>query len=81
MLTKQERQLEIKPIIVKINELRLSPGKYETIKELYKLMKNYIEDGERIEVNIPFPEYNANIKGLLTSLINEKVWVKIEHIT
>ena len=44
-------------------------------------MKNYIEDGERIEVNIPFPEYNANIKGLLTSLINEKVWVKIEHIT
>ena len=78
--TLQERQLEIKPIILKLNELRLSPISYPSIKELYTYLQNYIQNGERIKLNIPFPEYNSVIKGVLTTNINERVWVKIEHV-
>ena len=72
-----KRQLAIKPIIRKLMELRLSPTTYESIKNLYQFMQSYIQTGERNELNIPFPEYNCNIKGVLSE---ENVWVKLEHI-
>ena len=55
---------------------------YEPIKKLYKLFKTYINDAERINVSIPFPQINRRIKGLLPlnkkedatiALIQEKI--------
>ena len=47
-------------------------------KKLYVLFKTYIDEGNRIIVNIPFPEIKKRIKGLLAVSINEKVWLKLE---
>ena len=80
MRSKEERQAEIKPIIIKLNELHLSPTKSEAIKTLYQKIQTYIQDGERSELNISFPEYNAVIVGILAIKRSERVWVKIEHI-
>jgi hypothetical protein len=78
--SKRERQSEIKPIILKLNELHLSPISYPSIKELYTCLQDYIQNGERKVLSIPFPEYNSVIKGVLEININERVWVKIESI-
>ena len=80
MRSKTERQAEVKPIIIKLGELHLSPTTSEAIKILYQKIQTYIQEGERSELNIPFPEYNANIKGVLAIKRSERVWVKIEHI-
>ena len=48
--TKEERQEEVKKIIKKLTELELSIC-YEPVKELYAVMKEYIEKGERQEKN------------------------------
>jgi hypothetical protein len=79
ILSKAERQAEVKPILLKLSELRLSPSSYESIKILYGLLQIYIQEGERKELNIPFPEYNAVIKGVLAIEKKERVWVKIEN--
>ena len=75
--TKQEGRKEIIPIIEKLSELRLST-EYDAIKELYKLFKEYIEEGNGIEVNIPFPLIKRRIKGILAIYAREPVWVKLE---
>ena len=57
----------------------LSYKKYEPIKKLYGLFKTYINEEKRIEVNIPFPEINRRIKGLLAISVKEEVWVNLKH--
>lgn len=76
--TKEERRQEVIPIIEKLSELQLST-EYDAIKELYKLFKEYIEEGNRIEVNIPFPLIKRRIKGILAISVREPVWVKLEN--
>jgi hypothetical protein len=78
MRNKTARQLAVKPILKKLTELHLSPVSYLSIKLLYQQLQVYIQTGERIELNIPFMEYNCTIKGLLTSSAQEQVWVKLE---
>jgi len=75
--TKEERQKEVKTILEQLSEFDLD-SKYEPIKKLYCLFKNYIAEGSRIIVNIPFPEIKRRIKGLLATSINEEVWLKLE---
>lgn len=79
MLSKVERQAAVKPILLKLQELRLNPTTYESIKLLYQQIQVYIQTGERKELNIPFPEYNVTIKGVLATDRVEKVWVKLER--
>jgi hypothetical protein len=76
--TKEERQAEIKPIIIKLRELKLTIQSHSEIKELFILMQMYINEGVNVEVNIPFPAYNCCIKGVLNIQRGEKVWVKLE---
>jgi len=75
--TKQERSNEIKEILNKLNHFDLN-AKYEPVKQLYTHFKTYIQTGERIIVNIPFPEINRRIKGTLA--INKKENVLITLI-
>ena len=78
MRCREERKADIKPILVKLTELHLDPISYESIKILYQKLQAYIQLGERIELNIPFNEYNCTIKGILAVDKKEKVWVKLE---
>jgi len=76
--TKEERQAEIKPIIIKLRELKLTIQSHTEIKELFIQMQRYINEGIKVELDIPFPAYNCCIKGVLSIKRGEKVWVKLE---
>tara|TARA_Y100000389_G_scaffold53206_1_gene49067 strand:- start:575 stop:868 length:294 start_codon:yes stop_codon:yes gene_type:complete len=77
--TKDERKYEVKKIIKKLCELQLS-NNYEPIQKLYNIMHKYINEGERIIVNIPFSEINKKIEGILPVNIKEQVIVKLTNI-
>ena len=53
--------------------------KYEPVQKLYKEFKKYIDTGERIIINIPFPMINRRIKGVLSNTVNEKVTIALKH--
>lgn len=59
-------------------EYRLSLEFY-AIKELYILFKKYIDEGERILINIPFPEMNKRIEGVLAINKNEEVAIRLKY--
>ena len=65
-------------VYFKLSKFELTP-RYEPVKELYKQFKQYIDTGDRIEINIPFPMINRRIKGLLAASVNENVWIKLKH--
>ena len=92
--TKAERQTEIRPIIKKLNEIHLKPNidgikqLYQHIKTYIDNSDNNINNNsgecnnsnndENININIPCPELNILIKGVLEVNINKKSWVKLE---
>jgi hypothetical protein len=82
--TKEQRQNEVKTIIKKLNELHLNTS-YDGIKTLFQNMKNYTDitninndSEEPILINIPCPELNILITGVLEIDLRKKVWVKLE---
>ena len=52
----------------------------EPIKKLYIEIKIYIQEAQRIEINIPFPEIGRKIIGVLAINVREQVWVKMIKI-
>lgn len=76
--TKEQRQQEVREILKQLSKFELTP-RYEPVKELYKQFKQYIDTGDRIELNIPFPMINRRIKGLLAASVNEDVWIKLQN--
>jgi hypothetical protein len=75
--TKEQRQAEIKPIIIKLTELRLNVS-LDEIKKLFALLQNYVNNGDTIEIDIPIKSLNVRIRGILESDLNKRVWVKME---
>jgi len=71
-----QRQAEVRPIIQKLTELHVSMSQHDEIKLLFKELQRYIQEGVRIELNIPFEAYNTTIEGVLAIKLNERVWVK-----
>ena len=78
ILTLTMRQKEARKILSTLSELQLTIA-YDPIKILFIILQNYIKNGERKNINIPFPMINKRIKGVLSSTINEECWVKLEH--
>jgi len=72
----QERKQVSIEIINILSDLGLSI-QYEPIKTLYKILKEYNELGGRKEVNIPFPEINRRIKGILPNSKKEEPSVRL----
>ena len=72
--TKEERQAEVKHILEQLSEFQLNPS-YTPVKKLYLKFKEYINEGERLVVNIPFPEINRRIKGVLAINKREEVTI------
>jgi hypothetical protein len=80
--TKEQRQNEVKTIIKKLNELHLNTS-YDGIKILFQNLKQYTtisndDNDEPIIINIPCPELNISITGVLEIDLRKKVWVKLE---
>jgi len=78
--TKEQRISEIKPIISKLSELKIKAADHEEIKELLTKIQVYIQQGERLEINIPFPIADVDIKGVLATDVTERVWVKFTKL-
>tara|TARA_X000000950_G_scaffold281898_1_gene379575 strand:- start:1458 stop:1760 length:303 start_codon:yes stop_codon:yes gene_type:complete len=76
--TKEERQQEVYTIIKQLSEFDLNML-YEPVKKLYEIFKKYIQEGSREEVNIPFPEINRRIKGVLAISVKEEVWISLKN--
>ena len=75
--TKEQRQNEVKIIIKKLTELHLN-NSYDGIKTLFQNMKEYLSSENPIIIDIPCPELNVLIKGVLETDLGKKVWVKLE---
>ena len=73
---KKERQEEVANILKQLSDFDLNPT-YEPIKKLYIHFKDYISKGDRIKVNIPFPEVNRRIKGILAINKREEVTIAL----
>ena len=76
--TREERQSEVKTIIKQLTEFDLN-AKYQPVRDFFKLCKEYVEEDRRIEVNIPFPEINRRIQGLLAISAREECWINLKH--
>ena len=76
--TKEERKNEVCEILNQLSKFELTP-RYEPVKKLYEKFKEYINEGNRIEINIPFPMINRRIKGLLAISVREEVWINLQH--
>ena len=79
--TKEERQAQVRPILEKLNELKLYASKFDAIKKLMLQIKDYVSNGESQQVNIVFPEFNRRIKGTLeTSRWSESMIEMVEMV-
>lgn len=76
--TEEERKTVSIEIINMLSDLGLSVS-YEPIKKLYLILKKYNQEGNRIEVNIPFPEINRRIKGVLPISKKEESTVRLVY--
>ena len=75
--TKEERIADVKPIIHKLNDLQLNMS-YEPIRKMYKVINEYIKEGESRKINIAFPEVKRRIKGFLSDDTRKETWMKLE---
>tara|TARA_B100001758_G_scaffold247434_1_gene265253 strand:+ start:16108 stop:16374 length:267 start_codon:yes stop_codon:yes gene_type:complete len=62
--TKEQRKEDVRNIIKELNKFELTL-RYEPVKKLYAHFKDFIENGNIVKVNIPFPMINRRIKGNL----------------
>ena len=62
--TKKERQYEVRVIIEKLTELKLTTI-YDPVCELMSLLQVYIQTGDDITIQIPFNEIKKTIEGRL----------------
>ena len=76
--TKEERQEECRIIIHKLTKMEIFIN-YPPIKILFEKLREYINEGHKIIINIPFPELNRRIRGTLADNKNEEVWIRLEY--
>ena len=74
--SKEERQEEVKNILGQLSQFQLNHT-YEPVKKLYIKFQQYIREGERLLVNIPFPQINRRIKGVLAINKREDVTIAL----
>ena len=74
--SQEERQAEVRPIIEKLTELKISVLE-PPIKELFTKMRLFVQIGEKIEVNIPYPKTNQIIEGILHPKIGKRTWIRM----
>tara|TARA_B100001063_G_C16655612_1_gene498310 strand:+ start:209 stop:496 length:288 start_codon:yes stop_codon:yes gene_type:complete len=76
--SKQELQQQVREILTQLKTFEINIT-YEPIKNLMKLLKTYVNNGQRIKVSIPFPEINRTIIGILAINKKEAVYIKLDY--
>lgn len=76
---KIERQIAIRPILEKLSELQLT-SHYDSVKNLFLIFKEFIENGGSHNINIPFPEINKRFVGIITDNKKYENMVKLESL-
>ena len=76
--TEEERRKSSREILKQLEDLDLSIS-HAPIRELLKLLKQYNEEGNRVVVNIPFPELNRRIKGVLATGAREETYIVLKY--
>lgn len=77
--SKIERQESIRPVLEKLSELQLS-SQYDPVKKLLIIFKDFIDNGGSQNINIPFPEINKRIVGLITDNKKYENIIKLETL-
>ena len=77
--TQEERQAEVRPIIEKLTEMNITVLE-PPIKDLFSKMRLFVQIGEKIEINIPYPNTNQIIEGVLHPKIGKRTWVKMTTV-
>jgi methylphosphotriester-DNA--protein-cysteine methyltransferase len=75
--TQEQRREQIRPGIDKLTELQRNVS-YPAVRELYKVLNQYVKTGEDTKFKIPFPEFSRKIKGELSNAPYIPCWVKLE---
>jgi hypothetical protein len=75
--TQEQRREQIRPIIDKLTELQMNAS-YHAIRELHKVLNQFVKTGEDTKFKIPFPEFSRKIKGELSNVPYIPCWVKLE---
>ena len=78
--TEQERRFETLNIIYQLKQNGLS-SEFPAIKELLEKLNLYVLVGQRMVINIPFPEKQKLITGVLATHKREEVVVVMKQIT
>ena len=76
--SKEERQIDVKNIINELAHFNLTP-QYEAIQKLYEYFKRYIESGDYIKINIPFPMINKRFRGELLPTKGKDSHLRLVH--
>ena len=74
--TKEDKQLEVKTIITKLTESKLNMN-YDPIRELFVLLKMYVNGDKSVRIDISFSEIHRRILGYLPVEKDEECWVKL----
>ncbi len=75
--TKSQRQAEILPVIQKLNSMHIKPAYNDKIKEFYGKLQEFINNGEKIDIDVPVEGMNIRIVGVLEAQVNRKTWLKM----
>ena len=76
--SKEERSECSKVILKKLSELGLTV-QYPAVALLMRQIREYINEGKRIKVSIPFPEVNRRIYGVLAIHKKEETSIILKH--
>ena len=74
--SQEERQAEVRPIIEKLTELNITVME-PPIKELFSKISLFVKNGEKTEVNIPYPKTNQIIEGILQPKVGKRTGVRM----
>ena len=77
--TKKEKQEDVKEIITKLTELKLSVI-YEPVRHLFKQLQAYVAGNKSVKIDIEFPEIHKRIVGHLPVEKTNQCWVKLEKL-
>ena len=77
MRTRPERDAEVKKIMRTLTDLGLTAD-YSAVKELLPILAVYAKTGERTCVDIPVPEADRRMVGVLAASKREEVWLRLE---
>jgi len=78
--SKKLKNDEIRPAIEKMTEMGLTIVSTPELKELFLLIKKFLNGNERYDVFISLPKTKQVIRGELEVEVGKHTWVKLEHL-